>query len=281
MVTGCFLNSYLEDNPFAGRKKYKVCKTLFSLFDTKNLQKKEQVVMRKNLKSTKLGEGDGGFPATTKRTRKERSVSRLHRKFGVMNEEDVRKLKRVKITLDNASESYCRQLDKGEEQEERRRERTTWLDQVRLCTQGYRVPYKDLKIHKRLRRVDKIGAEIVAACIDQRTMRDEGVEYVIQNQQFAHEILNIVNGLKERIGSKLKVDLHGIMEPEVCHIIDEDEEVDEVNLEDSTNIGAIDIGRTLLGEMTSRAYQRVRQKLESNNVNLPWSISYGNYRQSK
>ena len=76
-------------------------------------------------------------------------------------------------------------------------------------------------------RIDKIGAEIVAACIDQKVVKDEGIEYVIQNQQFAHEILNIVNGLKERIGSKLKVDVNEIVEPEVCDIVEEDEEVDE------------------------------------------------------
>jgi hypothetical protein len=43
-----------------------------------------------------------------------------HRKIGIITEEDVRKLKRVKITLGNASESYCRQWDNGDEQEERR-----------------------------------------------------------------------------------------------------------------------------------------------------------------
>jgi hypothetical protein len=47
--------------------------------------------------------------------------------------------------------------------------------------------------------------------------------------------MNIVNGLKEHIGSKLKVDLHGIVEPEVCHI--------------SIGVNLEDIGRSLLGEM--------------------------------
>ena len=135
VVTGCFLNSYLEHHPFDGRKRYKVCKTLFSLFDSKNLQKKEQKVTVGHLSSAKLREGGGS--STVKRTREERSVSRLHQKFGIMTDEDIRRLKRVKITVGSASEAYIREWGNGtsnDGKEETRRERRTWLDRVRLYT---------------------------------------------------------------------------------------------------------------------------------------------------
>ena len=75
----------------------------------------------------------------------------------------------------------------------------------------------------RIKRTDEICSLIIAACIDQK---EEDEDYYLNNKEFANDVLNIVKGIDERLSIKLKYNLSSIDMPEICSLIEEDDELD-------------------------------------------------------
>ena len=77
----------------------------------------------------------------------------------------------------------------------------------------------------------------------------------IGNEEFGNEVLNIVNMIKTRLSIKLKVDLDSIDNPEICELTNDDKDNDD-------GWGLKDNFKTayqVLGEVTSRGYERIRK----------------------
>ena len=87
----------------------------------------------------------------------------------------------------------------------------------------YKKPYRELCFSSRIKRTDKICSLIIAACIDQK---EEDEDYYLNNKEFANDVLNIVKGIDEKLSIKLKYNLSSIDMPEICSLIEEDDELD-------------------------------------------------------
>jgi len=48
----------------------------------------------------------------------------------------------------------------------------------------------------RLERIDEIVANIIAACLGSVERDKEGKDYYKKNEEFAHELVNVINSLK-------------------------------------------------------------------------------------
>lgn len=267
--TGSYLNRYLSsdgNDDFESKKKYQVCKTMSSLFDSsKVLQEISQSKPTSN--NVKVRRVVSPI-SMTKRNREERLTARLHAKNGLMTEKDMMKVKHVKISCDGGSTIYVRDYNGCKENEVKER-RHTWLDKVKLYSNEYRYPYSKLTIRERFRRIDDIGMKIIAACLDRKIARDEGIDYIIGNESFGHEVLNILHGLKERIELKLKLDLQCIAEPKVCELVEKEDDILHLTNDLEVNQNeTMDIAIAITEEVSSRGYERIRKKL-SNVMELP------------
>ena len=128
----------------------------------------------------------------------------------------------------------------------------------------YKKPYRELSFTSRIKRTDEICSLIIAACIDQK---EEDDDYYLNNREFANDVLNMVKGIDDRLSIKLKYNLSSIDMPEICSLIEEEDELDnELDEKQSENkwglSNAFALAYQVLGETTSRGYERIRKKIE-------------------
>ena len=96
-------------------------------------------------------------------------------------------------------------------------------DKIKIELKRYKKPYRELSFSSRIKRTDEICSLIIAACIDQK---EEDDDYYLNNREFANDVLNIVKGIDDRLSIKLKYNLSSIDMPEICSLIEEDDELD-------------------------------------------------------
>ena len=148
------------------------------------------------------------------------------------------------------------------------KKRVTYLDKILDYSMKYKFPFRKLKWKNRVDRIDDITARIIACCLDREEVKKNGMKYITGNEDFAHEVLNIVNGIKDRLDVKLKVDMKAIDEPRPCELNDDDDIVLPMD-EESFNIAY-----TILGESTGRGYERIRKKFNEINIDKPLPSMY-------
>ena len=60
-----------------------------------------------------------------------------------------------------------------------------------------------MKWRKRIERIDDIVSRIIASCIDKQEFNEHGISYINGNEEFAHDVLNVVNCIKDRLGRRV------------------------------------------------------------------------------
>ena len=133
-----------------------------------------------------------------------------------------------------------------------------FIHRILVAASKFKKPFKNLLWRKRLERIDNICIDVIASCIDRKRASEEGVDYIVGNTEFAHEVLNIVNVMKERLELKLKVDLKAIEQPDPVPLQDEDEYNN--NSLYFQNKCSIDFAVLIMGEATGRGFERIRKK---------------------
>ena len=237
--TGAFLNQYIECTKlFEPRVKYQVC---FNLM--RQLSKKPRFEILRDKKIV--------LPSRIT-TREERSLKR-------------QSIDIEPVLVDNAV-LVNENIDK----------KVKFIDRVIECAAPYRKPFCELKLRKRLERIDDIACQIIASCIDKNKVQKHGTEYIMRNELFAHEVLNLFNGVRNRLERKLRMNLQEIEYPEVIELIDEDEEKVDNSIDNclrkSFNDETVQVSYAIMGEATGRGYERIRKKyndLPSTNTPLP------------
>ena len=115
----------------------------------------------------------------------------------------------------------------------------------------YRLPFKELKWKQRIARIDECVALIIGSCIDKKEMKEKGgLGYIEKNDEFANECMNIVSGIRERLGKKLKV---GLINSEIdviesIPLVENDEENKDEQFD-------MDTAMVILDESTGRGYE--------------------------
>ena len=74
-----------------------------------------------------------------------------------------------------------------------------FVDRLIECAAPYHKPFCELKLRKRLESIDDIACQIIASCIDKNKVQKHGAEYIIRNDFFAHELLNLFNRVRNRL----------------------------------------------------------------------------------
>ena len=70
--------------------------------------------------------------------------------------------------------------------------------------------YRELGGRSRQRRVEDIAKGILGACVDRRELRDDGLEYMVENKLLAIDVLNCLDQVRTLLQRKLCVDFSKI-----------------------------------------------------------------------
>ena len=272
-VSGKVLNNYLinhrrsgtDPTRFNSRKKYNICSNLYESISRAN--------------NTNTPEQDDGTPSLlcveTVSSKKaphrkivkpkndedeERDETRAQRLFMrqriAANDPELKGVKKVNVSIGN--EKYQIETTKM-----RVRQKDRFRNEV--LDSYYKVPFGHLSMRQRRLRMAKIGKELLGACIERQQFKTKTDEYLHGNKKLAVEILNLLDGVKEYIQSKMKIDFDALNDVAVVPIENDAEGfISKLDEEKKSHKLAI----SLLGETTTRGYERLRSSI-ANYTELP------------
>ena len=276
--SGFFLNKYVAgSSPFDPSKSFNICYTMNMLIESESItevkEKDKPVVVAQvrvadieQVSCEVMGKKKPTDPGPTA-TRSSRYQRRVHERDGKLTFEELKDYHTVAIKCGASDdEDFDEVIDITEEKVPKKR--VTYLDKILDYSMKYKFPFRKLKWKNRVDRIDDISARIIACCLDREEVKKNGMKYITGNEDFAHEVLNIVNGIKDRLDVKLKVDMKAIDEPRPCELNDDDDIVVPMD-EESFNMAY-----TILGESTGRGYERIRKKFNEINIDKPLPSMY-------
>ena len=161
-------------------------------------------------------------------------------------------IKKVNVSLNNEKERYEININKlrlGQ----KKKFRKDVLDSY------YKVPFGTLTMRQRRIQMSEIGKTILAACIDREKFRKNASMYIEGNKKLGIEILNLLDGVKEFLESKLRIRLDEIQDEPMCPIENDEDGLIEV-LDEKKKQHNLAIA--LLGETGRNGYERMRGSLD-------------------
>jgi hypothetical protein len=67
-------------------------------------------------------------------------------------------------------------------------------------------------LRQQVSRIDDVCKIITSMCIDSNELKNNGISYIHNNEESAHDVMNFMNGMRSRLESLLKVDLNSVGE---------------------------------------------------------------------
>ena len=82
---------------------------------------------------------------------------------------------------------------------------TKYVEDVLHKADIYRKAFNELEMREKRNRIDDISKTILACCVDKKLLSNEGMKYLRQNEVLAVTIVNLLDGIKERLQNELKI----------------------------------------------------------------------------
>ena len=82
----------------------------------------------------------------------------------------------------------------------------------------YRVPFGRLSMRQRRLRMAEIGKGVLGSCVDRKAFKKDSDGYLYKNKQLAIEIINLLDGVKEYIATKLHINFDSLNDVAVVPI---------------------------------------------------------------
>jgi hypothetical protein len=261
-VSGKYLNHWLANyrgiisNPFINSHKlnYNICSNLhLSIKNDLSTIPIAVVVSKQPTKKKKEGRSNNKENSATFQDLRSREERRFMR-----NRIPVKSLKgidKVKIEIGDDDTYYVDVKDK--------KEGMSYNDVFKedILKHYYKVRFGELTMRNRRVRMREIAKHIFGATIDRKQFNksDSNLEYLHFNQSLAVDILNLLDGVKEFIEKKMKIDFD-VIRDEAVRPLESDIEGGLINeLNDKNKYHKLAI--LLLSEMTGRGYERSRSNL--------------------
>ena len=189
-------------------------------------------------------------------TRQERRRARKILQDGTLNSNSVKKIKFVSVKVDSAQIKpailfRCKRIIKKQKS----------IHDLSKLSLPYKFPYSRLKYRQRLERVHNVTKRVIVICVDKKELKEKGFGYLDGNVELCNEVLNIVNGIKEKLEKQLNANLGMVEYPNLCDLESDEEE-------DMSNRNKVDtkLGSTILLETSGREYNRIREKLQLDEI---------------
>ena len=260
-VTGLYLNQFLHHRPLNNDTKYHICYNMKKMIDDKRIIILKEEDRSDNNKETIINlKRDGAIAAVSPPLEDDNS-----NKKELPSARDERYARRAllqqqhHIQRNEIDEPPVMPPAPAKTPDSRGNERRYTPFQSRVLKHKqhfFKKTYKDLRWQQRKERLDDAVSFIIACCLERKKMGKDGknLSYIMRNQSFLHDCLNIINGLRERLCQKLQVDIpDNDIDVEPVHLIEDDNE-------NQSKIG-IETAMAILGECSGRGYERIRKEM--------------------
>ena len=276
VTNGLFLNRFIHGRPFLQNKNYQICHTLHRIINCNNIKPLTQEERDEYNKQSLISlQRDSAIVVPTV-SPSEVIDEQIHQ---ITTDRESRLARRT-LQRDHHDNKEQQENDESENNDcpptihetpppTKLPQYTKFDVKINEYSSKYRLPFKELKWKQRIARIDECVALIIGSCIDKKEMKEKGgLGYIEKNDEFANECMNIVSGIRERLGKKLKVELINseIDVIEAIPLVENDEENKDEQFD-------MDTAMVILGESTGRGYKRIRKQINNKfgheEANLP------------
>ena len=127
----------------------------------------------------------------------------------------------------------------------------------------YRVPFGNCKMRHRRIRMKDIGAKIISACINRKDFKKNPNEYLYNNEELAVDIINLLDGVKDFIQTKMKMKFNDFEDVAMVPVLGDEDGLIGV-LDEKRN--GYELAKILLHETSASGYHKVKVALKYSNV---------------
>ena len=288
-VNGSLLNNYLinhrqsstDPKRFNPRKKYNICRTLHSTISNATNKGTAAAAEEESTPQLICPIAIGGGVQNPARRRQTRVT--LQEPPMPINDEANRSQRLFLRNRIPASDPRLKGIKKvvvevGSERDEidtttlRANKNAVFIEEV--LGHYYRVPYRKMTMRGRRDRMSSIAKVVLGACVDRKEYKKNSDEYLVNNINVAIDVINLLDGVKEVIQKKMKMNFHSLSDVAVVPIAnDRDGRILELDEEKNNHV----LAKALLGEMTVKGYERIKRKI-GRFTNLPSAYKLGKLR---
>ena len=128
-----------------------------------------------------------------------------------------------------------------------------------IISNYYKVPFGKLTMRQRRMRMNEIAKILLSACVDRSEYKSKKDNYIKGNTELGVDLLNLMDGTREALALKLKIDFNTIEDQAIVPIPNDTEGlIEELNIKNKQHQLAI----ALLGETSRNGYYRLRSKIK-------------------
>ena len=121
----------------------------------------------------------------------------------------------------------------------------------------YKVPFGKLTMKQKRLRMKDLSKKILSACIDRQSYRQDSDQYIQGNEELAVDLISLLDGMKEFLQSKIKLNLNQYSGTPMRHIPN-DSEGSILDLDSNKKIHQL--AQILLCETSNSAYTRINSQ---------------------
>ena len=178
---------------------------------------------------------------------------------------DMKGLKSMKVIYNTDKEET---IDLTSDKYKPSRKSTTDVFYEDVCSPSNfcKVPFGNLSMRGKRNRMSDIGKTVIAACIDRSEYRNRPNDYLTKNESVAVDAINLLDGIKEYIEMKMKLDFNTLDDVAMAPV-DNDTEGLITNLDwDNT---AHKLAMILLGSQSRTSYHKLRSSMKKIDKDMP------------
>ena len=275
-VTGAALNNYLRNHRhsvtdpkrFNPHKKFNICRNLHASLSRANNKEESTpafivptVAPTGNKSSHRKSSYSQREARTSKPSTTHKSV--VHNNI---NDRAQRLFHRTRLSCDDVTLKGVKKVTVkvGEEMSEIDLRAKRLLQKFHftksVLKEFYRVPFGRLSMRQRRLRMAEIGKGVLGSCVDRKAFKKDSDGYLYKNKQLAIEIINLLDGVKEYIATKLHINFDSLNDVAVVPIGEDRDGGLITTLNNKKREHQLAI--SLLGEMSANGFERVRKNLE-------------------
>ena len=265
VVKGKFLNEYLfhaglldsVEHPLNDRKNYHICSNLYRYIVKYTVQNPiEQYKSVCSVISSIPTDVDDAQPPGKTCDRETRLFMR--NRIGV---KDLSGIKQVNLYINGEVDTVI-QVENDESLENNGGYNEIYVKKV-LDGKPYKLPFHNLVMRERNRRVNDVCKLVMNCCIDRGEFKDQGANYYKANKDLAVSIITFLDSVRETLERKIGLDF-GKLNDEALPPVDGD---NDGMITDANGLkqNRFEFAKLLLGKTTRNVYTELAGKYKNNN----------------
>ena len=252
--------SSCKKTPFTPQKKYFIChnlqRTLSNPLAKKYYHNPSNFCV--DIEDSSKSKSVSSDPAPTPKPTQVPNLSREDRLFlrNRIPVKDLKGIQQVNLKIQGDDEVH---IDLNSPHFKTRKSTNMIFNNDVLSKENYfKVPFGKLTMKQRRLRIATLSKKILSACVDRKQFKEDGLGYLHNNESLAVDVINLLDGMKEFLQSKIKLNFKNIQDIPMIPL-DKDSEGSILFLDDNNKKHKL--AQILLGENSNSGYKRIATKM--------------------